>query len=476
MSIKGEPPKWRPTDSCKSNEYEDQGSIPNFKRVRPFSTIFSKFINGKFRAECSKESNCCNRNSDNPRMLTLTSSLAIPAFTTPNISISEDGYMIYIVAGKTGFDDRDLPIAEFYENNNGRLDKYNVLPPGGGYYGQIGYASNCFTVFNMAEFIPVDGNIIQMRISLYDRSFSVINQTIVEFEVSSFDLAFVLGGQFTHNGKYFSYIITDGNKSTVLIYRTEDLLLMEQFSVEGCNVEESKWLVIKNSSGKNIYYFTTLTGAGYYSGDNNRDQTLNGPYKLSIWKFSPNDKDPESGDITHSVDYELPYIATLDVINLGKESLIAVAGFLSLFETETSVQFNNSLYPTNLQHDSAEVRILLFNNYKLKLQGKQHADANTSLTFFPPARGTALLYGINNPLTQGDITRESFSLVEFAEKYNGEVLKALSLPKQDTVNVVSKFSKDGRWLVRIGTYGYADGRTCSDSSGIMNFLLYKVNY
>ena len=58
------------------------------------------------------------------------------------------------------------------------------------------------------------------------------------------------------------------------------------------------------------------------------------------------------------------------------------------------------------------------------------------------------------PATQGPTPQEFFCLVNLSEGPCGLEFRPENLPRQDMVSSIPAFSKNGKWMIRAGTYGY----------------------
>jgi hypothetical protein len=176
----------------------------------------------------------------------------------------------------------------------------------------------------------------------------------------------------------------------------------------------------------------------------------------------------------------LPKFAEIDLLPLGNEGLIAHGGFCSLFPNQLSIYDTNSLKTTSLPNDNAEARALRFDGKHLHLIFKQATNCCSRLVFYPPSKGHSYMLGqnivtnINGDPTKQTTLQEFYVLAKLGSLDEEFPLKAINLPRQDVKLAQPRFSKNGKWFIRTGAYGYLGGDPNLDDVGVRNVLLFKV--
>ncbi len=389
----------------------------------------------------------------------LSSALSVPSgFSEP--SISEDGSLVYVfMQNIPGF-----PIAQIYQNINGTLvlsKSINTDPlfP----FSWDGYASKDFTRFSVID-IPSVTPPFMARIRILDANLN----TLASQPFTGDFVPFINGGQFSPDGKYvtfgYSQFTSPTTTNTVfMILRTSDLSTFVTATLPGFDINASPLFEV---NGKLYLAYQETNGV---PGDINQPVQL--PINSSVYRVD------ETG-ITLVDSQPIPKFAETDVVSYGKCALIAHGGFCSLFPNQLSIYNTNDGLTTYQPNDNAEARVFKFDGKKLKLIVKEPVNCCNRTRTYPPDKGRTYFLGQNTEVGNPPhrvIDREFFCFAKLVETKQGLKFKGENLPQQDTFQAIPVFSRDGKWLLRTGTYGYADGITPSlDANGIHNILLYKV--
>ncbi len=393
------------------------------------------------------------------RDLQLKSALSVPsAFSEP--SISGDGSIVYVfMQNLPGF-----PIAQIYQNVHGVLSLRNSLNTDPAFpFSWDGYANTDFSRFSVID-IPSMSLPFMARFRLLDGNLN----TVVSRILTGDSIPFLNAGRFSPDGQYvtfgYSQFATVSTSQTVfMILRTSDLSTYVQTTLPGWSPTSPLFEV----NGKLYLAYQQTTGI---PGDPaNTVQQL--PINLNVYRVD------DSG-LTLVDSKPLPYVAETDVVSYDKFALIAHGGFCSLFPNQTSIYDTNVGITTYQPNDNAEARVFQFNGKELELVVKEPVNCCNRTLIYPPDRGRTYFIGQNTDLGHpGErvIDREFFCLARLVKTGNGLKFQSSNLPQQDTFHAIPAFSKNGKWLFRTGTYGYADGMTPTDDvNGIHNLLLYKV--
>ena len=390
----------------------------------------------------------------------LSSALSVPSgFSEP--SISQDGSLAYVfVENIPGF-----PIAQIYQNINGTLVLSKSINTDPAFpFSWDGYASKDFTRFSVID-IPSITPPFMARIRILDANLN----TLVSREFTGDDVPFLNVGQFSPDGQYvtfgFSQFTSPTTTNTVfMILRTSDLSTFVTATLPGFDLNASPLFEVK---GKLYLAYQETNGIPPLT----PNDTVQLPINSSVYRV-------DATGITLVDSQPIPKFAETDVVSYGNCALIAHGGFCSLFPNQLSIYDSNVGLTTYQPNDNAEARVFKFDGKKLKLIVKEPVNCCNRTRTYPPDKGATYFLGQNTEVgTAPDrvIDREFFCFAKLVKSKQGLKFKGENLPQQDTFHAIPVFSRDGKWLLRTGTYGYADGITPSnDVNGIHNILLYKV--
>jgi hypothetical protein len=254
--------------------------------------------------------------------------------------------------------------------------------------------------------------------------------------------------------------------------RTEDLSTAVLQTIPAVDDQPTEFLTLHRDDKKQLYV-TFQFCQGYVSED--FENTLKPPYYIQFYRVNV-----DKGILEFVDQASLPKFAEIDLLPLGKEGLIAHGGFCSLFPNQLSIYDTNALKTTSLPEDNAEARALRFDGKKLKLIFKQATNCCSRLVFYPPGKGCSYMLGqnivtdINGDPTMQTTLQEFYVLAKLGSTDDKTPLKALNLPRQDVTEAQPRFSKDGKWFIRTGSYGYFGGDPNVDEVGVRNVLFFKV--
>ncbi len=430
------------------------------------------------------------KRSSFPNDFVLTDALQRPSqtFTSPTVSISNDGSQVYLVYAVS-----ETPggiLAELFNNSNGTLTTAQTLTLSttqpNDYFPIVvgGWASPDFTKFSVLDAVITGPNSVDGRVRILDNNFNdLVLPRIISFTGLDFPSLLGHGGVFSEDGKYLSFTVSTGrpySTTTFYVLNTSDLSTAAQTTINAASsLDVSQWITLE-CKGKKDYYVTFLSCQGFYSPNFTPgfEVSYQPPYFIQVYKVNVT-----TGSIDLVAESPLPKFAdvnTLDVMGLSDKGLIAHGGFCSLFPNQLSIYVTNDLKKTSLPFDNAEARVLEFDGKTLKVIFKQALNCCNRTLFYPPAKGRTFMVGQNavtnvngNPQTQTTMP-EYYVLANIGCKNGKEQFVPLNLPRQDVSYALPKFSNDGKWFIRAGAFGYFNGDPNVDAIGIQNVLLFKV--
>lgn len=401
----------------------------------------------------------------------LTSALPRPSFYSFP-SISYDGRQIYVVY-------ENVPgqlAAEIFDNVDGKLVTRASLSVNPDFpYVVGGKASPDFSLFyivDATESTPTTG---LARLCLFDNKLNPIRSVIIPITFENFAYVIAEAGTFSQDGKYITVNYSNGapnSTTTIFVFKTSDLSIVVQQVVSGVDFEPGKFINLE-CNGKEKLYIVFQSSQGYYS--SNYEVTLQPPFYMQVYKVNI-----KKGTLTLAAQALLPKFAGYDVLNLGKKALVSGNGFTSYFPNQLTIYDTNYLKTTFLPNDNAEGRSFEFDGEKLKLIWKDAVDFCTRILYYPPAKGYEIMLGQNiltNTNGSADVQvllQEFYILAKVKPENKKSPLKAVNLPRQDMLNALPIFSPDGKWFLRVGSYGYYNNEPAVDAVGIRNVLLFKV--
>lgn len=410
-----------------------------------------------------------------PNDLKLTDALSRPSETQVATSISDDGSQVYLVYN-VSFTPGGL-LAELFHNSKGQLVTDRTLTLDNNFPVSVGgWASPDFKKFSLLDGVITGLDSLEGRIRILDQNFNVIATRIITFTGIDLASTLVAGGKFSEDGKYLSLSLSNGQPNSTtsfFVFKTSDLSTVAvKNNIPAVNSQPSEWLTLKHHDKKN-YYVTFLAGQGFDS--QNFEATFQPPYFIQVYKV-----DFDNATIELIDQSQLPKFAEVDVLRVDNRGLIAHGGFCSLFPNQLSIYDTNFLKTTSLPKDNAEARVLEFDGKKLKVIFKQETNCCNRTVFYPPHKGRTYMVGLNtvtniNGDPQFQETRaEYYVLAKIGCKKGKKQFVPLNLPQQDVTSALPKFSADGKWFIRTGSYGYLNGDPNLDAIGIHNVLLFKV--
>jgi hypothetical protein len=454
---------------------------------------------GEIEIKVKKTPLCDEKDETTSKQLdtTLLSGFATPAIQGANPSISENGdqvYLFYVNHFEAPLNTQ--PEAQLFNNVNNRLVVQQTIPFDSTYsYVAIGFASKDFTKFSAIDINPLTS---EARIRVFNQNFS--SPMAMKF-FNDPNALFWMGGNFTEDGKYllYAYAVLDGNSVNTLIFVLDANdpalgIVAGPLTISGWDYQPI-----------GPYIFTLVDKRGdknYYISFSNEQfdlaQYLAGglfqvpPFFSQIYKVVPGTTS-NPGTISLVDQLNLPKFAeTSDVFvrKSRRDALICHGGYCSLvpslptiYEPITSDQICDFACKCSCD----EVRSLRFNGKKLKVFFSQSGSCCTWLTVYPPSDGCQYFLGqaVDNFFTPGDLSdgrnsapQEFYALFNLQEGPNGHVLRPQNGPFSDMKNAGTIFSRDGRYMLRVGTYGYLDGDPTLpnvDSVGIKNVLFFGVS-
>ncbi len=424
-----------------------------------------------------------------PNDLKLTDAFSRPSQTYIRTSISDDGsqvYLLYLVSDTPGAIE-----AELFRNVNGKLESENTVTLSttqpNDYFPLVvdGFASSDFKKFSVLDAVITGPNSIDGRIRIFDQNLNLTATRIISFTGLVVANTLGLGGTFSEDGRYVAFTVSypaigqTNSTTTLFVLDSKDLSPVAETTINAANAYDASQWVTLECNGKKNYYLTFLSGQGSWS--ENYETTYKPPYFIQVYKV-----DISTGSITLVDESPLPKFAgidTLDLMRLGKKALISHGGFTSLFPNQLSIYDTLYLKTTSLPNDNAESRVLEFDGKKLKVIFKEATNFCNRTLFYPPHKGRTYLVGANTiSNTDGNdqlqvLNAEFYVLANIACKNGKKQFVPINLPRQDALNTGARFSNDGKWLIRTGSYGYLNGEISNadvDAIGIRNVLLYRV--
>lgn len=391
--------------------------------------------------------------------LKLSSALSVPAYSTEP-SISKDGRFVYaFFANGPG-----LPLAQIYENVDGALVLRHSIDVDPEFpFPFDGFANEDFTLFSVVD-VASTGPPFTARIRIFDANLN----TLVSRVAGAGDVGFGNGGYFSPDGRYVTFgfsVFTSATTTatTMDILRTSDLSTVSTTVLPGFDINAS---VLFDVKGKLFLSYQETNGIPI----TNDNEPVQLPINSSVYRVEPT-------GLVFVDSKPLPKFAEKSVVSYGKRALIAHGGFCSLFPDQTSIYDSNVGITTYQPNDNAEARVFQFNGNRLELVVKQAVNCCNRTVIYPPGKGCSYLIGQNTLVGQPPdrvTDREFFSFASLVKVKCERRFRGENLAQQDAFHAIPVFSRDGKWLFRLGTYGYAGGVPTDDAVGIHNVLLYRV--
>ncbi len=418
--------------------------------------------------------------------LKLSNAITRPCYNTYP-SISKTGDQVYL-----GYNvNPGIRVAELFNNVNGKLKSVATIPFDPEFPSSLGngYAAPDFNRFSFLDFnVPKQKN--NCRIRIFNKKLKVVAARLftVPFHTFPFAGSFI-GGTFSEDGQYV--LITYINNpaavnaiSTLVVLRTSDLsTVAENKHIRGYENEAPRLFTLKNKKGRETLYISFVNSSGQFTQAplESLQNTSLPPYFDQVYKVNT-----KTGKIKLVDQLPLPKFAQKDVLSRGSDALIAHGGFQSSFPHSKSIY--DPLPPellTRLPHDNAEPRVSIFDGKKLRVAIKQALDNCNATIIYPPGLGCYYQLGQNTyfQVIPGSIEEYSFQSEFYCmagvEKNADGVLEFTpqNLPNQEGNHAFSVFSTDGKWLLRVGSYGYnvpPDFKPRPDMLGMHNIILKKV--
>lgn len=303
-----------------------------------------------------------------------------------------------------------------------------------------------------------------------------------------------MGGTFSEDGRYLAFAYTvpatppsNSLDSVILILDTTDPSLPTvagPITISGYDPflpDVELFTLVDDSGTKNLY----LTFQSSQTDFSLPTFSVLPPYFSQIYKI-----DVKSGTISLVDQVQLPKYAetTVFVRKHKKEALICHGGQCTVDPTAPNIYtVIDSNMIGDLPPDYNAVRIFRFsiNDEKLDLLLEQQTNCCSYLRTYPPSDGTFyfLAQSVEIFTTPGDPTtlepnpQEFWSLFRLEKGPKGLVLRPQNGPFEDLKTAYTVFSQDGKWMLRVGAFGYLNGDPTLpyvDSVGIKNVLLFKV--
>ena len=419
---------------------------------------------------------------------TLVSGFAIPSVDGTVASISEKGDQVYLFYVNYGDATLGTQVeAQLFNRVGTQLVSAKSLPIDPNFPNiDVGYASKDFTKFSVLD----DDFVLNMRIRILDPCFNVIASRII----INPNLYYAMGGTFSEDGHYLAFAYTvpaappsNSLDSVILILDATDPSLPTvagPITVSGYDPflpDVQLFTLVDNSGNKNLYLTFQSSQTNFPLPAFN----VLPPYFSQVYKVHIN-----SGTISLVDQVQLPKYAesTVFVRKSKKEALICHGGQCTVNPTAPNIYtVIDSNMIGDLPPDYNAVRIFRFSisDEKLDLILKQKSNCCSYLRTYPPSDGTFYFLGQSveifrtpgDPTTLGPNPQEFWSLFKLEKGPKGLVLRPQNGPFEDLKTADTVFSQDGKWMLRVGQFGYLNNDPTLpyvDSVGVKNVLLFKV--
>jgi hypothetical protein len=418
----------------------------------------------------------------------LTYSASIPDKNGIWPSISADGDQVYIVIQSYG---ENNPIkAQLYDRAGGTLQlKDAVLFDPTTIFTWVfeGHASHDFAKFTILESNGASGG-GSMRVSILDKHLNPSKSRIITDPLLTAPAAYIYGGYFTEDNKYILVGYTGAPNDTspyvsvILLLDANDLSTVVSNATNpiprGVFPYPIPFTLIDDCGKKHLYFPWQSAGINIETG------AFEPPYYSQVYKITLKKK-----TIKKKASVPLPQYSETDLLvrDGRKEALLSHGGFCSVFPDQLTVyDVNTPAIQSTLKYDNAEARVLLFNGRDLELVVKESTSCCTRTVAWPPGNGKKYFIGQITDVyaIPGDQATQSpgpvpefWNLADLEEGCNGPEFRPQNLPRTDVPGTMAIFSQDGKWLLRVGLYGYnvpPDFNPLPDSLGIHNINLFRV--
>lgn len=418
----------------------------------------------------------------------LVSGFAIPSVDGTVALLSKNGDQAYLFYGN--FQDNfpatiiQQQVAQLYNNVNGQLVLAKTFPfdpklP----LSYFGLASKDFSKFSVLQ----ANEVANMRISVLDQNFNVTAQrTFIDPSFS-----YVMGGSFSEDNHYllFAYAFPAPAPSVSynsLIYILDatkpDLpTVAGPITISGFDpyfIGPMTLFELKDRKGKTNLYLSFMSAQ--FNSVPVRF-TPEPPYFSQVYKIDVN-----AGTIKLIDQVPLPKFAETSVFvrKNQKEALICYGGQCSINPAAPNIYIPiDPQQVGDLPPDYNAIRLLRFDGTKLTTILKQPSNCCSFVVAYPPHNGLSYFIGqsVDNFLSPGGPARgpnpqEFWSIFDLEKGPIGLTLRPQSQPLEDLKTGNTSFSQDGKWLLRVGAYGYVKpNKPHVDSVGIKNVLLFRVS-
>lgn len=406
-------------------------------------------------------------------------------------SISKHGDQVFLLYVNFQNDFPPITIktnrAQLFKNVNGHLEVTHTLPfDANRPVVWEGFASPDFAKFSVLS--TTDENVDFLRIDLYTVGPDSTFQHFGHREFYDIYGESVVGGTFSEDGHYvlFGYVDAsdDANPFTrMFVFDARDHALrtvasatIEQFP--GYNPNTMLFTLIDDDGHKNLYF--TYTSNGQYYGEGDASEP---PFFSQVFKV-----DVDAGTIKLVAKVGLPQYSEVNVyVQEDKKTAIIMHGGQCTINPQAPNIYTviNKGMIGQLPPDYNTIRLFRFSVEDEKLDQilAQPTECCSFIAAYPPDNGLSYLIGQSttvfripgDPATLGPTPQEYYAGFRIKDGPTGLVLRPENGPFEDLKIAGTVFSQDGKWLLRVGQFGYlTPERPNIDSIGIKNILLFKV--